>query len=100
MYMFETNKKIIYMLWHEMKGSRVRVTYLAGGFEWVWGLEWWPWMLDSKEGSQAVLGALDLKEKKKSKRDASSIRRRLKCGCSSESKEVSVWGFWVCSHKY
>ena len=63
--MLETNKKIIYMLWHEMKGSRVRVTYLDGGFEWVWDLEWRPRVLDSKEGSIAVLGTLDLKEKKK-----------------------------------
>ena len=65
MYMLETNKSIIYMLCHETKSSRVRVTYLASGLEWMRGLEWWPWMLDSKEGSQAVLGALDLKEKKK-----------------------------------
>ena len=41
--------KIIHILCHETKGSRVRVTYLDGGFEWVWDLEWRPKMLDSKE---------------------------------------------------
>ena len=62
---------------YEMKNSKVRGTYLVSGLEWMWGLEWWPWMLDSKEGSQAVLGVLDSKEKR-SKRGASVIRRRLK----------------------
>ena len=53
MYMLETNKSIIYMLCHETKGSRVRVTYLARGFEWVWNLEWRPRVLDLKEGANS-----------------------------------------------
>ena len=36
MYMFETNEKIIYMLCHETKSSKVRITYLASGLEWMW----------------------------------------------------------------
>ena len=41
------------MLCHEMKSSRVRVTYLDGGFEWVWDLEWRPRVLDLKEGANS-----------------------------------------------
>ena len=45
--------KIIHILCHETKGSRVRVTYLDGGFEWVWDLEWRPKVLDLKEGANS-----------------------------------------------
>ena len=56
MYMIETNKSIIYMLCHETKSLRVRVTYLDGGFEWVWDLEWRPRVLDLKEGANNCAG--------------------------------------------
>ena len=52
-YMFETNEEIIYMLCHEMKNSRVRVTYLDGGVEWVWDLEWRSKVLDLTEGANS-----------------------------------------------
>ena len=54
--MLETNKNIIYMLCHEMKGSSVRATYLDGDFEWVWDLEWRPKVLDLKEGANSCAG--------------------------------------------
>ena len=81
------------MLCHETKSSRVRVTYLASGWNVCWAVRWLPgalldskggtrglafdagfergvtgvspFLLDLNEGSQAVLGALDLKEKNK-----------------------------------
>ena len=112
-YVHAGNKqKIIYMLWHEMKGSRVRVTYLAGGFEWVWDLEWRPRVLDLKEEAniyawnagfegrkETSLMFLSKLESKSSHRGCLSEfeqnnyvwgviqnRRRLKCVDSSESK--------------
>ena len=41
------------MLCHEMKNSRVIVTYLEGGVEWVWDLEWRSKVLDLKEGANS-----------------------------------------------
>ena len=42
------------LLCHETKSSKVRITYLASGLEWMWDLEWRPRMLDSKEGKKQV----------------------------------------------
>ena len=53
MYMFQTNVKIIYMLCHETKSSKVRITYLASGLEWMWDLEWRPKVLDLTEGANS-----------------------------------------------
>ena len=50
MYMFETNKSIIYMLCHETKSSRVRVTYLASGLEWMWGIKVVAWRASGFKG--------------------------------------------------
>ena len=75
--MLEMNNSIIYMLFHETKSLRVRVTYLASGWNVCWALSGGCLDAGFERGSQAVLGALDLKEKR-SKRDASVIRRGLK----------------------
>ena len=57
-YICQTKGKVI--LYHETKSSKVRVTYLASGLEWVWDLEWRPWvLLDSKGGARSW--ALDAK---------------------------------------
>ena len=66
MYMFETNKSIIYMLCHETKSSRVRVTYLASGWNVCWALSggldrFWI----RREGPEVRLLILDSKEENK-----------------------------------
>ena len=42
MYMFQMKEKVTHMLCHEMKGSRVRVTYLAAALKVNWTLSGGP----------------------------------------------------------
>ena len=103
-----------------MKSLKVRVTYLASGLEWMWDLEWGAKMLDSKEGANSCAGNAGFEGRKEtslmflSKLESKSSHRgfalgskgchsrlsfwvwtkRLCAGCSSESKETEVCGFF------